>query len=54
VLCIYATDEYFGTLRMNSVFGGDTVAAQSEKFAEMFFGEYHGFTSEKAVWEYRE
>jgi len=35
VLCIYATDEYFGTLRMNFVFDGDAMAAQSEKFAEM-------------------
>jgi len=51
VLCIYATDEYFGTLRMNFVFDGDTVTVQSEKFAEMFFDEYQGFTSGKAVWE---
>jgi CubicO group peptidase (beta-lactamase class C family) len=48
VLCIYATDEYFGTLRMNFVFDGDTVTVQSEKFAEMFFDEYQGFTSGKA------
>lgn len=45
VLCVYATDEYFGTLRMNFVFAGDTVTVQSEKFAEMFFDEYQGFTS---------
>ena len=47
VLCVYATDEYFGTLRMNFVFDGDTVTVQSEKFAEMFFNEYQGFTSGK-------
>lgn len=45
VLTVYATDEYFGTLRMNFVFAGDTVTVQSEKFAEMFFNEYQGFTS---------
>ena len=39
VLCIYATHEYFGTLRMNFVFDGDTVTVQSEKFAEMFLGD---------------
>ena len=49
VLCVYATDEYFGTLRMNFVFDGDTVTVQSEKFAEMFFDEYQGFTSGTAV-----
>ena len=48
VLCVYATDEYFGTLRMNFVFAGDTVTVQAEKFAEMFFDEYQGFTSGKA------
>ncbi|MBT5611170.1 MAG: serine hydrolase [Lentisphaerae bacterium] len=48
VLCVYATDEYFGTLRMNVVFDGNTVTLQSEKFAEMFFDEYQGFTSGKA------
>lgn len=47
VLCVYATDEYFGTLRMNFVFAGNTVTVQSEKFAEMFFDEYQGFTSGK-------
>ncbi len=51
VICIYATDEYIGTLRMNFVFDGDTVTLQSEKFAEMFFEEYQGFTSGKAVSE---
>lgn len=45
VLYVYATDEYFGTLRMNFVFAGDTVTVQSEKFAELFFTEYQGFTS---------
>jgi len=49
VLCVYATDEYLGTLRMNFVFAGDTVTVQSEKFAEMFFDEYQGFASGKAV-----
>jgi len=48
VLYVYATDEYFGTLRMNFVFDGDTVTVQSDKFAEMFFDEYQGFTSGKA------
>lgn len=48
LLCVYATDEYFGTLRMNFVFAGDTVTVQAEKFAEMFFDEYQGFTSGKA------
>lgn len=48
VLCVYATDEYFGTLRMSFVFDGDTVTVQSEKFAEMFFDEYQGFTSGQA------
>lgn len=47
VLCVYATDEYFGTLRMNFVFSDATVTVQSEKFAEMFFDEYQGFTSGK-------
>jgi hypothetical protein len=47
VLYVYATDEYFGTLRMNFVFDRDTVTVQSEKFAEMFFNEYQGFTSGK-------
>ena len=49
VLCVYATDEYCGTLRMNFVFERDTVTVQSEKFAEMFFDEYQGFTSGKAL-----
>lgn len=48
VLCVYATDEYFGTLRMNFVFDSDTVTIQSDKFAEMFFEEYQGFASGKA------
>jgi hypothetical protein len=47
VLCVYATDAYFGTLRMNFVFAGHTVTVQAEKFAEMFFDEYQGFTSGK-------
>ena len=42
MLCISATDEYFGTLRINFVFDRDTVTVQSEKFAEMFFDEYQG------------
>jgi CubicO group peptidase (beta-lactamase class C family) len=45
VLYVYATDEYFGTLRMNFVFDERTVTVQAEKFAELFFDEYHGFTS---------
>jgi len=45
VLVVYATDEYFGTLRMNFVFADRNVTVQSEKFAEMFFLEYQGFTS---------
>lgn len=45
VLYCYATDWYFGTLKMNFVFDGDTVTIQSEKFAEMFFTEYQGFAS---------
>jgi CubicO group peptidase (beta-lactamase class C family) len=49
LLCVYATDDYFGTLRMNFVFDGDTVTVQAEKFAEMFFDEYQGFTSGKVV-----
>ena len=35
MLYVYATDEYFGTLRMNFVFAGDTVTVQADKFAEM-------------------
>ena len=34
---------------MNFVFDGDTVTVQAEKFAEMFFDEYQGFTSGKVV-----
>lgn len=45
VLCVYATDTYLGTLRMNFVFAGNTVTVQSEKFAEQFFDEYQGFAS---------
>ena len=45
VLYVYATDEYFGTLRMNFVFADHAVTVQSEKFAELFFDEYQGFTS---------
>jgi len=44
-MVVYATDEYFGTLRMNAVFAGDTVTLQSDAFAEMFFNEYRGFAS---------
>ena len=51
MLCIYATGEYFGTLRMNSVFDRDAVTVQSERSAEMFFDEYQGFTSGKAASE---
>jgi CubicO group peptidase (beta-lactamase class C family) len=47
VLCVYATDEYFGTMRMNFVFADDTVTVQSDKFAELFFNEYQGFASGK-------
>ena len=47
VLYVFATDEYFGTLRMNFVFTDGTVTVQSEKFAEMFFDDYQGFTSGK-------
>ena len=49
LLYVYATDEYFGTLRMNFVFADDTVTVQAEKFAERFFDEYQGFTSGRAV-----
>jgi len=45
LMVVYATDEYFGTLRMNAVFAGDTVTLQSDAFAEMFFNEYRGFAS---------
>jgi len=45
LLCVYATDEYFGTLRMNFVFNDRSVTVQAEKFAEIFFAEYQGFTS---------
>jgi len=45
LLCVYATDEYFGTLRMNFVFSEGAVTVQAEKFAEMFFDDYQGFTS---------
>lgn len=47
LLIVYATDEYFGTLRMNFVFDDDTVTVQSDKFAELFFTEYQGFASGK-------
>ena len=45
VIYCYATDWYFGTLKMNIIFDGDTVTIQSEKFAEMFFDEYQGYAS---------
>lgn len=47
VLYVFATDEYFGTLRMNFVFADRTVTVQSEKFAELFFDDYQVFTSGK-------
>ena len=44
VIC-YATDAYFGTLKMNFVFDGPNVTVLMDKNAECFFDEYVGFAS---------
>lgn len=49
LLLVFATDEYFGTLRINCVFTEDTVTLQADKFAELFFDEYQGYASGKVA-----
>ena len=49
LLRCYATDLYFGSVRMNAAFRGNRITLEMQKNAEWFFDEYQGFASGELI-----